>query len=73
MNTTLREVDIELGEQDWDEKKNINKRKKIILEGKDPEQVQKAKEEYLKEKRKRAKKERKKMIKAAEKSASASS
>jgi len=73
VNTTLREVDIELGEQDWDEKKNINKRKKIILEGKDPEQVQKAEEEYLKEKRKRAKKERKKMIKAAEKSASASS
>merc|ERR1711911_95065 len=73
VNTTLREVDIELGEQDWDEKKNINKRKKIILEGKDPEQVEKAKEEYLKEKRKRAKKERKKMIKAAEKSASASS
>ncbi len=40
VNTTLREVDIELGEQDWDEKKNINKRKKIILEGKNPDQVQ---------------------------------
>jgi len=67
VNSTLREADIELGEQDWDERKNINKRKKIILDGKDPDQVQKEKEQWLKEKRKLAKKERKKMIKMSQK------
>lgn len=67
MNTTVREVDIELGEQDWDEKKNINKRKKIILEGRDPDQVQREKEKRIKEKRKKAKKELQKMLKSAQK------
>merc|ERR1740128_1214782 len=43
VNTTVREADIELGEQDWDERRNINKRKKIILQGKNPEKVAKAK------------------------------
>jgi len=70
VNSTLREADIELGEQDWDERKNINKRKKIILDGKDPDQVQKEKEQWLKEKRKLAKKERKKMIKMSQKQTS---
>merc|ERR1711915_119575 len=62
VNSTIREADIELGEEDWDEKKNINKRKKILIEGKDPEKVKMAKEKYLREKRKQAKKERQEMI-----------
>lgn len=66
VNTTLREVDIELGEQDWDEKKNINKRKKIILEGKNPDQVQMEKEKRIK-KRKQAIKEKRKKMKKTEK------
>lgn len=40
VNTTLREVNIELDEKDWDERRNINKRKKLMLEGKDPDQVE---------------------------------
>jgi len=68
VNTTLREADIELGEEDWDEKRIINKRKKILLEGKDPDQVEKEKAKRLKEKRKQAKKERLKMIKKAKQS-----
>ena len=67
VNTTLREVDIELGEQDWDEKKNINKRKKIILEGKNPDQVQMEKEKRIKKKRKQASKEKRKKMKKTEK------
>jgi len=58
VNTTVREADIELGEQDWDERRNINKRKKIILQGKNPEKVAKAKKAKLEAKRKRAKQER---------------
>ena len=54
----MREADIELGEQDWDERRNINKRKKIILQGKNPEKVAKAKKAKLEAKRKRAKQER---------------
>ena len=49
----MREADIELGEQDWDERRNINKRKKIILQGKNPEKVAKAKKAKLEAKRKR--------------------
>ncbi|XP_023333384.1 probable ATP-dependent RNA helicase DDX49 [Eurytemora carolleeae] len=63
VNTTLREVDIELGEQDWDEKKNINKRKKIILEGKNPDQVQMEKEKRIKKRKQASKEKRKKMKK----------
>jgi len=56
VNTTLREADIELGEEDWDERKNINKRKKIILQGKNPDFVQKEKRKLThKEKLKRKK------------------
>jgi len=58
VNTTVREADIELGEQDWDERRNINKRKKIILQGKNPEKVAMAKKAKLEAKRKRAKQER---------------
>ena len=39
VNSTIRECNIEMGSEDWDEKKNINKRKKIILDGQDPDEV----------------------------------
>jgi len=58
VNTTLREADIELGEQDWDERKNINKRKRIILQGDDPDEVRKQKERRLKTKLKQRKQAR---------------
>lgn len=70
MNTTLREVNIELDEKDWDERRNINKRKKLILEGKDPDEVQKAELRRRKKDLKRARKARLKL--AATKDSSAS-
>jgi len=67
VNVTLREVEIILGEEDWDERKNINKRKKLLMEGKDPEEVEKQKQELWREKSKIARSEhrkRKKMLKS---------
>ena len=61
----MREVDIELGEQDWDERKNINKRKKIILQGRNPDQVAKEKERRFKQKRQLAKQQRQKIKNAS--------
>ena len=58
MNTTLREVNIELDEKDWDERRNINKRKRLILEGKDPDEVRKDLDRQRKKERKREKKAR---------------
>jgi len=57
VNTTLREADIEMGEQDWDERRNINKRKKIIMQGEDPDEVRRRNERRLKRKRKQQKQE----------------
>ena len=65
MNSAVREVDIELGEQDWDERKNINKRKKIILQGRNPDQVAKEKERRFKQKRQLAKQQRQKIKNAS--------
>jgi ATP-dependent RNA helicase DDX49/DBP8 len=58
VNTTLREVNIELDEKDWDERRNINKRKKLILEGKDPDEVKKEQDRRRKKELKREKKAR---------------
>ena len=58
VNTTLREVNIELGEQDWEERRTINKRKKLILEGKDPDLIDKETQRRRKKERKREKKAR---------------
>ena len=58
VNTTLREVNIELDEKDWDERRNINKRKRLILEGKDPDEVRKDLDRQRKKERKREKKAR---------------
>ena len=51
-------MNIELEENDWEERRNINKRKKLILEGKDPDQVLKETERRRKKERKREKKAR---------------
>uniref|UniRef100_A0A8C3NCY0 Probable ATP-dependent RNA helicase DDX49 n=1 Tax=Geospiza parvula TaxID=87175 RepID=A0A8C3NCY0_GEOPR len=45
VNVTRRECEIELEGMDFDEKKEINKRKQMILEGKDPEQEARRKAE----------------------------
>ncbi|XP_048477475.1 probable ATP-dependent RNA helicase DDX49 [Rhincodon typus] len=45
VNVTRRECEIELASTDFDEKKEINKRKQMILEGKDPDmELEKIKE-----------------------------
>jgi len=69
VNTTVREADMELGEEDWDEKRNINKRKKLLLQGQNPDKVARQQEKRRKEAKKRQKQERQKMIDAAKKSA----
>jgi len=60
VNVTMREVEISLGEEDWDERRNINKRKKLLIEGKDPEVEEKKKQKMWKEKMKMKRKEYKK-------------
>jgi len=57
VNVTLREAEIVLGEEDWDEKKNINKRKKLLIEGKDPDAEERKKQKMWKNRRKEARKE----------------
>ncbi|GFO34685.1 ATP-dependent RNA helicase ddx49 [Plakobranchus ocellatus] len=62
-----REAEIRLDERDFGEKRNINKRKKLLLEGKDPEKEEeerlakkaKGKEEKTREQRAAEKQERK--------------
>lgn len=53
-----REAEIKLDETDFYEKKLINKRKKIILEGKDPDEI----EDILSKKRKAAKHKKREKI-----------
>ncbi|XP_042691665.1 probable ATP-dependent RNA helicase DDX49 [Centrocercus urophasianus] len=52
VNVTRRECEIELEYMDFDEKKEINKRKQMILEGKDPDLEEKRKAELAKIKKK---------------------
>lgn len=54
-----REAEIRLDETDFYEKKMINKRKKLILEGKDPDEI----EELLEEQKKKKKPKMKEKIK----------
>jgi len=70
VNSTIREADIELGEEDWDEKRNINKRKKLLLQGKNPEKVAKEKEKKRKDLRRKRKKELEQMIEDGKKKTS---
>ncbi|XP_011498292.1 PREDICTED: probable ATP-dependent RNA helicase DDX49 [Ceratosolen solmsi marchali] len=55
ISVTKREAEIKLNETDFDEKKMINKRKKLILQGIDPEEA----DEILKNSKKRKKKKKK--------------
>lgn len=48
MHVTKREAQIKLDETDFDERRLINKRKKLLNDGKDPDEV----EEEIKQKRK---------------------
>lgn len=54
---TKREAEIKLDETDFYEKKMINKRKKMILEGKDPDEI----DEILQKKKKKQKKPKKRI------------
>lgn len=54
VHVTKREAQIKLDETDFDERRLINKRKKLINEGKDPDKV----EEEIKRKRKEKKRKR---------------
>ena len=60
VSVTKREQDIKLGEMDFDEKRNINKRKKLLMKGLDPDEVEKAKKKAWKTKMKQRQKARKK-------------
>jgi ATP-dependent RNA helicase DDX49/DBP8 len=52
VSVTRREAEIKLDETNFYEKKLINKRKNLILEGKDPDELEEE-EEKLKRKRKK--------------------
>lgn len=54
VHVTKREAQIKLDETDFDERRLINKRKKLINEGKDPDEV----EEEIKRKRKEKRRKR---------------
>ena len=64
VSVTKREQDIKLSEMDYDEKKNINKRKKLIMKGLDPDEVEREKKKAWKRKKKLQMKERNKKSKA---------
>ena len=53
VKVTMREAEIKLDETDFDEKKLINKRKKLILQGQDPDQIEKKILQLRKEMKKR--------------------
>lgn len=48
VNTSRREADLKLEEQDWGQARKTNKRKKLILEGKDPDAEEKRKKKLKK-------------------------
>ena len=47
-----RESEIKLDATDFDEKREINKRKKLIMEGKDPDEEERKRAKYKKMKKK---------------------
>ena len=67
VSVTKREQDIKLGETDFDEKRNINKRKKLLLNGLDPDQVEKEKKKAWRKKMKQQQKLHKSRIENAKK------
>jgi len=61
VNTVKREGEVELGEKDWGEQREINKRKRKIQEGIDPDLEEKSKKATRRKKLKKARKERLKL------------
>ncbi|XP_062610714.1 probable ATP-dependent RNA helicase DDX49 [Saccostrea cucullata] len=57
--TAKREAEIKLDERDFVVQKEINKRKKLLMEGKDPDEEARKKQKYIKEKNLEQKKKRK--------------
>ncbi|CAL4132218.1 unnamed protein product, partial [Meganyctiphanes norvegica] len=63
VNVTKREQEIKLDETNFDERRNINKRKRLIMEGKDPEEEEKKLQKRLKIKRKKQQEEQQSLLK----------
>ncbi len=61
VSVTKREQDIKLSEMDFDEKRNINRRKKLIEQGQNPDQVEMEKRKAWKAKQRELRKQRKKL------------
>lgn len=59
---TMREQDIKLSAMDFDERREINKRKRLIKEGKDPDEEEAKKRKAWKNKQRALRKERKKNL-----------
>ncbi|EEC09720.1 conserved hypothetical protein [Ixodes scapularis] len=64
VSVALREAEIRLDEQDFDERKLINRRKKLLLQGMDPDEVEKKRQQRQRRKLRRVK-QRHKGAKAA--------
>ena len=61
VNTVKREGEVELGEKDWGEQREINKRKRKIQEGIDPDLEEKSKKATRRKNLKKVRKERLKL------------
>ncbi|XP_047482065.1 probable ATP-dependent RNA helicase DDX49 [Penaeus chinensis] len=62
VNVTKREQEIKLDETDFDERRNINKRKRLIMEGRDPDEEDERKKKLLKKRQRKMKQEREIML-----------
>jgi hypothetical protein len=69
VNVTKREQEIKLDEQDFDEKRMVNKRKRLILKGIDPDELERKIKKEKRQKWKLAEQERKKKRKQVEEAA----
>ena len=56
VNTARREADIKLEEKDWGQAKQTNKRKKLILDGRDPDAEERKRRKFKKKQKMQAKK-----------------
>merc|ERR1719450_170731 len=59
VGVTRREANVQLTETDFDERRNVNRRKRWINEGKDPEVEEKRQKQAQQDKRKAIRKEQK--------------
>jgi len=62
VNTARREADIKLEEKDWGQAKQTNKRKKLILDGRDPDAEERKRRKFKKKQEIQAKKNRLKEV-----------